>query len=72
MLQCVFDIINIIWCFVSRPAEEAIYLTAAETECLQQLFVKSKRSNIFSSVCDIHALFNINVILIKLCLHYFL
>ena len=34
------------------------YLSAANTECLQQLFVKAKRLNIVSTVYDIDAIFD--------------
>ena len=60
-LQSVFDAI-----ILSRVLYAALawrgYLSAADSECLQQLFVKDKRWNIVSNVYDIDAIFSTNVI----------
>ena len=56
-LQSVFDA-NIFSRAIYAAAAWRGYLSAADTECLQQLFVKAKRWNIVSNVYDIDAIFD--------------
>ena len=55
-LQSVYDAIILSRVLYTAPAWRG-YLSAADTECLQQLFVKAKRWNIVSNVYDIDAIF---------------
>ena len=56
-LQSVFDAIILSRVLYAAPAWRG-YLSAADTECLQQLFVKCKRWNIVSNVYNIDVIFD--------------
>ena len=56
-LQSVFDAIILSRVLYAAPAWRG-YLSAADTECLQQLFIKAERWNIVSNVYNIEAIFD--------------
>ena len=56
-LQRVFDAIILSRVLYAASSWRG-YLSAADTECLQQLFVKAKRWNIVSNFYDIDAIFD--------------
>ena len=57
-VKCLFDVIVLSHVLYEAPAWRG-NLSAAEMECLQQLFVKAKWSNIVLSIYDVDALLTI-------------